>query len=44
MTVNGARPPPADRLHPVIDVGAPGRRGENTLEAGVATPLQPNPA
>ncbi|MEU7472126.1 glycosyl hydrolase [Streptomyces sp. NPDC044984] len=39
VTVNGRSSGPADRLCPVIDVGPLLRRGENTLEIEVATPL-----
>lgn len=39
MTVNGTRLAPADRLRPVVDVGALLRHGDNTLEIEVATPL-----
>ncbi|GGJ44345.1 glycosyl hydrolase [Streptomyces brasiliensis] len=39
VTVNGTRLAPADRLHPVVDVGALLRRGDNTIEVEVATPL-----
>ncbi|MFJ9101570.1 glycosyl hydrolase [Streptomyces sp. NPDC102405] len=39
VSVNGRCLPAADRLHPVIDLGPFLRRGENTLEIEVATPL-----
>ncbi|MEV7738600.1 glycosyl hydrolase [Streptomyces sp. NPDC088921] len=39
VSVNGRRLPAADRLHPVVDLGPYLRRGENTLEIEVATPL-----
>ncbi|MGW5664136.1 hypothetical protein ACWEWG_29350 [Streptomyces sp. NPDC003758] len=39
VTVNGTRLAPADRLRPVVDVGALLRHGDNTLEIEVATPL-----
>ncbi|WP_328974609.1 glycosyl hydrolase [Streptomyces canus] len=39
VSVNGRRLPAADRLHPVVDLGPFLRRGENTLEIEVATPL-----
>ncbi|GHH91756.1 glycosyl hydrolase [Streptomyces capillispiralis] len=39
VTVNGEDPGPADRMCPVIDVGPLLRRGENTVEIEVATPL-----
>ncbi|GGM15306.1 hypothetical protein GCM10010129_69380 [Streptomyces fumigatiscleroticus] len=39
VTVNGVRLPPADRLHPVVDLGSRLRRGANTIEVEVATPL-----
>ncbi|KUN85561.1 alpha-L-rhamnosidase [Streptomyces bungoensis] len=39
VTVNGTRLAPADRLHPVVDLGTLLRSGENTLEVEVATPL-----
>ncbi|GGW48560.1 glycosyl hydrolase [Streptomyces griseoloalbus] len=39
VTVNGRDAGPADRLCPVIDVGPLLRRGENTIEVEVATPL-----
>ncbi|MEU3983465.1 glycosyl hydrolase [Streptomyces sp. NPDC026672] len=39
VTVNGTRLAPADRLHPVVDLGDLLRRGENTVEVEVATPL-----
>ncbi|WP_420823315.1 hypothetical protein [Streptomyces fulvoviolaceus] len=33
------RPAPADRLHPVVDLGGHLRRGANVIEVEVATPL-----
>ncbi|MFG2460274.1 glycosyl hydrolase [Streptomyces sp. NPDC048523] len=39
VSVNGRRLPAADRLHPVLDLGPFLRRGVNTLEIEVATPL-----
>ncbi|WP_030224062.1 glycosyl hydrolase [Streptomyces sp. NRRL WC-3626] len=39
VTVNGKESGPADRLSPVLDVGPLLRRGENTIEIEVATPL-----
>ncbi|GAA3803147.1 glycosyl hydrolase [Streptomyces phyllanthi] len=39
VTLNGSRLGPVDRLHPVLDVGPWLRRGDNTLEVEVATPL-----
>ncbi|MEU5597561.1 glycosyl hydrolase [Streptomyces sp. NPDC020298] len=39
VTVNGTRLPPADRLRTFVDLGALLRRGDNTLEIEVATPL-----
>ncbi|KOT42619.1 alpha-L-rhamnosidase [Streptomyces caelestis] len=39
VTVNGKESGPADRMSPVIDVGPLLRRGENTIEVEVATPL-----
>jgi hypothetical protein len=39
VSVNGRRLPPADRLHPVVDLGPFLWRGENTVEIEVATPL-----
>ncbi|WP_406155127.1 glycosyl hydrolase [Streptomyces canus] len=39
VSVNGRRLPAADRLHPVVDLGPILRRGANTLEIEVATPL-----
>ncbi|WP_406099164.1 glycosyl hydrolase [Streptomyces canus] len=39
VSVNGRRLPAADRLHPVVDLGPFLRRGANTLEIEVATPL-----
>ncbi|MEV0173066.1 glycosyl hydrolase [Streptomyces sp. NPDC050803] len=39
VTVNGIRTAPADRLHPVLDIGPLLRRGTNTVEVEVATPL-----
>ncbi|MEU6354792.1 glycosyl hydrolase [Streptomyces sp. NPDC047072] len=39
VTVNGRRLPPVARLNPVVDVGPWMRRGTNTVEIEVATPL-----
>ncbi|MHC3475586.1 glycosyl hydrolase [Streptomyces sp. 7R007] len=39
VTVNGRRLPAVDRLHPVVDAGPYLRRGDNTVEVEVATPL-----
>ncbi|MEU4659871.1 glycosyl hydrolase [Streptomyces sp. NPDC023723] len=39
VTVNGTRTAPVDRLHPVADLGPYLKRGRNTLEIEVATPL-----
>ncbi|MDL5205707.1 glycosyl hydrolase [Streptomyces sp. ALI-76-A] len=39
VTVNGTRLPPADRLHPVVDLGGHLRPGGNVIEVEVATPL-----
>ncbi|MFI0515012.1 glycosyl hydrolase [Streptomyces sp. WSLK1-5] len=39
VSVNGRRLPAADRLHPVVDLGPYLRRGDNTIEIEVATPL-----
>ncbi len=39
VTVNGTRLAPADRLHPVVDLGGRLRRGGNVIEVEVATPL-----
>jgi hypothetical protein len=39
VRVNGRRLDPVDQLHPVIDVGPYLRRGQNTIEVEVATPL-----
>ncbi|MEW2398909.1 glycosyl hydrolase [Streptomyces sp. NPDC046862] len=39
VTLNGTRLGPVDRLRPVLDVGPWLRRGHNTLEVEVATPL-----
>lgn len=39
VTLNGTRLGPVDRLRPVLDVGPWLRRGNNTLEVEVATPL-----
>ncbi|MEV0614307.1 glycosyl hydrolase [Nonomuraea sp. NPDC050404] len=39
VTVNGHRLDPVDPLHPVVDLGPHVRRGENTIEVEVATPL-----
>ena len=39
VSVNGRRLPAADRLHPVVDLGPWLRRGANTIEVEVATPL-----
>ncbi|GAA3189103.1 glycosyl hydrolase [Streptomyces virens] len=39
VTVNGRDTGPADRMCPVVDVGPLLRRGENTIEIEVATPL-----
>jgi hypothetical protein len=39
VTVNGTRLAPADRLHPVVDLGGHLRRGANDIEVEVATPL-----
>ncbi|GAA1664534.1 glycosyl hydrolase [Nonomuraea maheshkhaliensis] len=39
VTVNGRRLDPVDQLHPVIDLGSRLRRGSNTVEVEVATPL-----
>ncbi|WP_330285580.1 glycosyl hydrolase [Streptomyces sp. NBC_00576] len=39
VTVNGTRLAPADRLHPVVDLGGHLRRGSNAIEIEVATPL-----
>lgn len=39
VTVNGTRLAPADRLHPVVDLGGHLRPGTNVIEVEVATPL-----
>jgi hypothetical protein len=39
VRVNGRELPPADQLDPVVDVGPYLRRGRNTIEVEVATPL-----
>lgn len=39
VAVNGTRLAPADRLHPVVDLGGHLRRGDNVIEVEVATPL-----
>ncbi|MGW5613013.1 glycosyl hydrolase [Streptomyces sp. NPDC003877] len=39
VTVNGTRLAPADRLHPVVDLGGHLHRGDNVIEVEVATPL-----
>ncbi|MDH6622502.1 hypothetical protein M2271_000289 [Streptomyces sp. LBL] len=39
VTVNRTRLAPADRLHPVVDLGGHLRRGSNVIEIEVATPL-----
>lgn len=39
VTVNGTRLDPVDRLNPVVDLGGHLRRGANTIEIEVATPL-----
>ncbi|MFI1834314.1 glycosyl hydrolase [Streptomyces olivaceoviridis] len=39
VTVNGTSAPAVDRLHPVVDVGPYLRRGDNSIEIEVATPL-----
>ena len=39
VTVNGTRLAPADRLHPVVDLGGHLRPGSNVIEVEVATPL-----
>ncbi|MDT7839872.1 glycosyl hydrolase [Streptomyces justiciae] len=39
VTVNGVRLAPADRLHPVVDLGGRLRPGTNVIEVEVATPL-----
>ncbi|TYB52353.1 alpha-L-rhamnosidase, partial [Nonomuraea sp. PA05] len=39
VRVNGRRPGPVDQLHPVLDLGPYLRRGPNTIEVEVATPL-----
>ncbi|MGQ4423460.1 alpha-L-rhamnosidase, partial [Streptomyces violaceoruber] len=39
VSVNGRDAEPADRLDPVVDVGPLLRRGTNTIEIEVATPL-----
>jgi hypothetical protein len=39
VTVNSTRLVPADRLHPVVDLGGHLRRGSNVIEVEVATPL-----
>ncbi|MET7685706.1 glycosyl hydrolase [Streptomyces sp. NPDC005423] len=39
VTVNGTRLDPVDRLNPVVDLGGRLRRGANTIEIEVATPL-----
>ncbi|MFB6756069.1 hypothetical protein ACFCX6_34720 [Streptomyces sp. NPDC056353] len=39
VSVNGSEAGPCDRLNPVVDVGPLLRRGTNTIEIEVATPL-----
>ncbi|WP_372504248.1 glycosyl hydrolase [Streptomyces spinosisporus] len=39
VTVNGVRLDPVDRVNPVVDLGGRLRKGANTLEIEVATPL-----
>jgi hypothetical protein len=39
VTVNGTRLDPVDRINPVVDLGGRLRRGANTIEVEVATPL-----
>ena len=39
VTVNGVRLDPVDRLNPVVDLGGRLRKGDNTVEIEVATPL-----
>ncbi|MFG1704367.1 CoA transferase [Nonomuraea sp. M3C6] len=39
VTVNGRRLDPVDQVNPVVDVGPHLRRGSNTIEVRVATPL-----
>ncbi|MDO0924272.1 glycosyl hydrolase [Streptomyces sp. TG1A-8] len=39
VTVNGTPLAPADRLHPVVDLGGRLRSGDNVIEVEVATPL-----
>lgn len=39
VTVNGTRLAPADRLHPVVDLGGHLRPGTNVIDVEVATPL-----
>ncbi|MFK0172134.1 glycosyl hydrolase [Streptomyces sp. NPDC090306] len=39
VTVNGTRLDPVDRINPVVDLGGHLRRGDNTIEIEVATPL-----
>ncbi|WP_237104674.1 glycosyl hydrolase [Nonomuraea sp. MG754425] len=39
VRVNGRRLDPVDQLHPVVDLGPHLRRGENTIQVEVATPL-----
>lgn len=39
VSVNGGEAGPCDRLNPVVDVGPLLRRGTNTIEIEVATPL-----
>jgi hypothetical protein len=39
VTVNGVRLDPVDRVNPVVDLGGHLRKGANTLEIEVATPL-----
>ncbi|MEV0385859.1 glycosyl hydrolase [Nonomuraea sp. NPDC050643] len=39
VRVNGRRTDPVDQIHPVLDLGRHLRRGTNTIEVEVATPL-----
>ncbi|OIJ65200.1 glycosyl hydrolase [Streptomyces mangrovisoli] len=39
VTVNGTRLDPVDRINPVVDLGGHLRKGANTIEIEVATPL-----
>ncbi|MGW3345678.1 glycosyl hydrolase [Nonomuraea rubra] len=39
VTVNGRRLDPVDQIHPVLDLGPHLRRGSNTIQVEVATPL-----